>query len=125
MSAIDAPSADPLKYQERPRPTRSAKSGELLTLKLRYKQPERHRSQLLELTLDDSARSFDAASRDFRFAAAVAAFGMVLRDSPYKGAASFDKTLAWAGRSLGADEQGLRGEFLGLVSKARALSRER
>ncbi len=50
---------------------------------------------------------------------------MLLRDSPHKGTASFRDTLAWAGASLGADEQGLRGEFLGLVSKARGLMPDR
>jgi hypothetical protein len=50
---------------------------------------------------------------------------MVLRESPYKGTARLGDTLGWAGASLGPDEQGLRGEFLGLVQRARTLTCER
>jgi Ca-activated chloride channel family protein len=116
---IDVPGVDPLKYQEPTRPSARAKSDELLTLKLRYKQPDGDRSTLMEVALKDQGQGFDAASTDFRFAAAAAAFGMILRDSPYKGSADFAKTLQWAKASLGTDEGSLRAEFLTLVEKAR------
>jgi Ca-activated chloride channel family protein len=120
---IEVPGVDPLKYQEPTRPSAHAKSDELLTLKLRYKQPDGDQSTLMQVALKDDDRAFERASTDFRFAAAVASFGMILRDSPYKGAADFGKTLRWAKASLGADEGSLRAEFLTLVEKTRGLSR--
>jgi len=81
----------------------------------------RDRSTLVEVPLDDRDLTFEGASLDFRFAAAVASFGMVLRDSPYKGQATVDRTLEWAQSSLGGDEGSLRAEFVTLVEKARAL----
>jgi Ca-activated chloride channel homolog len=120
--AIDVPGVDPLKYQEPVRPTSRAKSDDLLTLKLRYKQPDADKSQLMELTLADRAEAFDKASTSLRFAAAVASFGMVLRDSPYKGDSSFASVLVWAKASLGQDRGSSRAEFLTLVEKARHLT---
>jgi Ca-activated chloride channel family protein len=120
---IEVPGVDPLKYQEPTRPSARAKSDELLTLKLRYKQPDGDRSTLMEVALKDDERAFEGASTDFRFAAAVASFGMILRDSPYKGSADFAKTLQWAKASLAADEGSLRAEFVTLVEKARQFSR--
>jgi Ca-activated chloride channel family protein len=98
-----------------------SKSRELLTLKLRYKQPDGDRSRLLEFPVIDNGKRFNNASTDFQFAAAVASFGMLLRDSEYKGDASFDAILEWATPAKGADEEGYRAEFLNLVRKARQL----
>lgn len=69
----------------------------------------------------DRPRPIEALSDDFRFAAAVAQFGMILRDSPHKGAASFDSVLALGERGRGPDGHGYRAEFLDLVRKARGL----
>jgi Ca-activated chloride channel homolog len=113
---------DPLKYQ-RPAPPAGSGAGELLTLKLRYKQPDGDDSTLMEIALRDDGEAFADAPADFRFAAAVAAFGMTLRDSPYKGEADLAKALAWARASLGDDTDGLRAEFVGLVERARRLPR--
>jgi Ca-activated chloride channel homolog len=120
---IEVPGVDPLKYQEPTRPTARAKSDEVLTLKLRHKQPDADRSTLMEVTLKDEGRAFEGTSTDFRFAAAVASFGMVLRDSPYKGSADLAKALKWAKASLGPDEGSLRAEFVTLVEKAQRLPR--
>jgi len=117
--AIDVPRVDPLKYQQSAAPNAESESHDLLTLKLRYKQPDASQSQLMELTLADHAEAFDRASTDFRFATAVASFGMVLRDSPYKGASSFENVLTWAKSSLGPDRGSSRAEFVTLVEKAR------
>jgi Ca-activated chloride channel family protein len=120
---IDIPGVDPLKYQKAAEPTRpAASSSELLTVKLRYKEPDEDTSKLLEFPLKASGESFDQASTDFRFAASVASFGMVLRDSEYRGDASFDTVLTEAQGSLGPDTQGYRHEFINLVKKARAIS---
>jgi Ca-activated chloride channel family protein len=121
---VSIPGVDPLKYQRPSRPVAGTGSGELLTLKLRYKQPDGERSSLLEVPLKDAGQSFQAASPDFKFAAAVAAFGLVLRESPHRGAADLDCVLEWAQAGVGPDDGGLRAEFLGLVEKARALGHE-
>ncbi len=96
-------------------------SRELLTLKLRYKEPEGQTSRLLEYPITDSNRRFAESSKDFRFAAAVAEFGMLLRDSPHKGTATFDSVLELAQEGLGADTQGYRAEFINLVGLAKQL----
>lgn len=115
----------PLKYQRVPQEnlTPAARGGEWLTLRLRYKEPQQNESRLLEFTAKDSGLAFGRASTDFRFASAVAAFGMVLRNSPHRG----DATLAGveecaAAAALGRDPNGHRAEFLDLVRKARSLA---
>jgi secreted protein with Ig-like and vWFA domain len=117
--------AEPLKYQPAPPPaakpaTDGPASRELLTVKLRWKQPEGDTSELLEVPLEDQGGAFDAASADLRFAAAVAAFGMILRDSEHKGTASLPLVADIAGGALGSDGGGYRAEFLDLVRRAEA-----
>jgi Ca-activated chloride channel family protein len=112
---------DQLKYQKPSRPIAGPDSGELLTLKLRYKQPAADQSSLMEVPLPDRGQAFQSASPEFRFAAAVAAFGMILRDSPNRGDADLGKVLEWAKSGLGDDKGGYRAEFLQLVDRARAL----
>jgi len=94
---------------------------ELLTLKLRYKAPDGDTSKLLEFPLTDARAPFARASADFKFACAVAEFGMLLKDSPFKGTATFDSALELAGEGRGDDAHGYRAEFLNLVAKAKAL----
>ncbi|HEV8132822.1 MAG TPA: von Willebrand factor type A domain-containing protein [Acidobacteriota bacterium] len=118
---IDVPGVDPLKYQRPMDQTRAAHTGELMTLKLRYKEPEGKTSRLLEIAILDRGVSFEQASPDFQFSAAVASFGMLLRDSPYKGEASLDRILQIANGARGVDRQGYRAELIDLVRKARAL----
>jgi Ca-activated chloride channel family protein len=120
--AIGGPGVDPLKYQPKPaaEPLRNA-SNETLTVKVRYKEPSASDSKLLEFPLVDREQPFARASLDFRFAAAVASFGMILRDSPYKGNATFDSVLAMAEDGLGSDRNGYRREFLQLVQRARQI----
>jgi Ca-activated chloride channel family protein len=89
---------------------------------MRYKLPEASESTRMDVPFADSSLAFARADDDFRFAAAVAAFGMVLKDSPYKG----DATLQWvrdtAAASQGADRGGYRDEFVSLVQSAITLS---
>jgi Ca-activated chloride channel homolog len=122
--AFDAPAVDPLKYQSPARSSAGADNGELLTLKLRYKQPDADQSALIEFSLKDDGKAFQAADPDYRFAAAVAGFGMVVRGSPHKGQADYAKVLTWANASRGADGGGLRAEFVRLVELARSLPRK-
>ena len=113
---------DPLRYQEvRPRPGAEA-SGELLTVKLRYKDPRGETSRLVEQRLADRAVPLARASDDFRFAAAVAAWGMLLRDSEHRGQASYSGVLSLARGALGADLGGHRHEFLELVESSQRLA---
>ena len=114
-------SVDALRYQRRTETTEQATTGELLTLKLRYKDPETTQSQLLELVVRDSGREYARASEDFKFAAAVASFGMLLRESPHQGTTTLESVLELAEEGQGADAHGYRSEFLELVRKARGL----
>jgi Ca-activated chloride channel family protein len=116
-----SPSVDPLKYQ-RPEQDSASASNELLTVKLRYKAPDGNKSKLIEIPLTaDDIPAFDAASEDFRFASAVAAFGMKLRGSPEAGEISWSKIQGIARGALGSDPGSYRAEFLTLVEKAKQL----
>jgi len=117
--------AEPLRYQQPAvAATRSATtSREMLNLRIRYKDPEGSESKLLEVPLVDRGAPFASANTDFRFAAAVAGFGMILRDSPYKGSATLDWVLATATNSRGADKNGYRDEFIRLVQRAMQIRR--
>ena len=95
-----------------------ASSGELGYIRLRYKPPSGEKSILIERPLEDAEVSFDQASDDFRFSAAVAAFGLLLRDSENKGQANWGLVSELAKGSLGADRGGYRQAFLELVRLA-------
>lgn len=120
---------EPLKYQ--PKETVTAKpavavdvgpaSSELLTLKLRYKEPTGDTSQERAFPLEDTGTTFENASTNLRFAAAVAEFGMLLRGSAHRGEATLAHVTATAAGALGTDPGGLRAEFLDLVREAGAL----
>jgi Ca-activated chloride channel family protein len=111
---------DSLTYQHVSLRPSASKTSELLTVRLRYKDPKGTRSRLLSTPVTD--RGGAKASEDMRFASAVAAFALLLRDSDHKGTASFDQVLTLARDARGDDESGYRGEFLGLVEAARTLS---
>jgi Ca-activated chloride channel homolog len=88
---------------------------------VRYKPPQSPASRPLEVLVRDSGADFRTASENFRFAAAVAEWGMLLRDSDYKSAASVDQVLDAARGARGRDEDGLRAEFIRLVELSRSL----
>jgi Ca-activated chloride channel family protein len=120
----EAGQIDPLKYQQMNALTDAAATGELLTLKVRYKQPDGQVStQPLVFPVKDSGAAFGQASGDFKFAAAVAACGMLLRGSAYKGDFTYDAVLEIAQEGAGHDPHGYRAEFLELVRRAKALSK--
>lgn len=116
--------ADQLRYQKQITFSKEANSGEMLTLKLRYKNPQDQDSTLIEYPISDAGMSFSEADRDFRFAASVASFGMLLRDSPHKGNATFDHVARMAREGAKGDETGYRIEFVEMVAKARQLRGE-
>lgn len=112
---------DPSKYQKPDQLAEAAASDELFTVRLRYKDPDGQDSKPLEVPIQTEKKPFESASQDFQFAAAVAEFGMLLRDSNYKGDSSFAHVMETASSNLGADAAGYRREFLDLVKKARTL----
>ncbi|MEX0714876.1 MAG: VWA domain-containing protein, partial [Pirellulales bacterium] len=103
-ATADIPGVEPLKYQKRTDLTEAAAGDELLTVKLKYKKPDDEKSQqALEYPIKDAGNEFGKASADFKFAAAVASFGMLLRDSAHKGTTSYDAVIEIAQDGLGAD----------------------
>jgi Ca-activated chloride channel family protein len=127
--AESVPPVDRLKYQgaETSKGTShrdvATGSGEILTVKLRYKKPDGDKSELLERPVTDSNAAFASASPDFKFAAAVAEFGMLLRDSEHKGNGTLGAVLEWAQEGKGGDPNGYRAGFIEMVRKARALKK--
>jgi len=116
------PPVDPLKYQRPAVPTEAAESKELLSVKIRYKEPDAQESKgPLVFPLVDEGHDFGRASGDFKFASAVAGFGMLLRDSAYKGNWTLDAVLEVAQEGLGTDRHGQRSGFLDLVRQAKRL----
>ena len=113
---------DKLKYQKPTKPSGAANNGELLTVKIRYKQPDGDTSKLLEFPIKDTGKRFGQADQDFRFAAAVAQFGMLLRDSEHKGDSNYAAVLEIATEAAAGDKSGYRQEFLELVKLASQLS---
>jgi Ca-activated chloride channel homolog len=116
---LDAQGAPPLKYQQPPALSPASTSGELLTVKLRYKDPEGSQSRLLASTVASEA---GRASERLRFASAVAAFGMLLRESEHRGRADWPMVLELAREARGRDAEGYREEFLELAERAAKLA---
>lgn len=116
---------DPLKYQKEANTSpldifTADKYPDLLTVKLRYKQPNSDQSQKIEVPLIDDKG--DNVSNDFRFASAVAMFGQIIKDSQYKGEGSYSKAIALAQKGYGEDKQGYRREFVRLMQTAQGLA---
>jgi Ca-activated chloride channel family protein len=109
---------DSLRYQRPTERTGTASGPELAFVKLRYKAPDGDRSRLMEHAILDRGA---APSPDLTFAASVAAFGMVLRESEHRGTATLDDVIAMATRTRGEDANGYRAEFIELARKARAI----
>jgi len=76
---------------------------------------------LTEYVVNDIVGRFSSASGDFKFAASVAAFGMMLRDSTHKGDVNFERILEWARAGAGEDRNGYREEFIRLVHRAASM----
>ena len=99
----------------------AAKAAELMTIKFRYKKPDGSASSLIEKPVELAKTELSKASADYRFAAAVAEWGLILRGSAYKGGASLGQVESLARGALGRDEGGYRAEFLSLVSLSKKL----
>ena len=121
---IQLADAGDLKYQGKRPDTKVARTGEWLTLRMRYKDPDTDDAREIAFSLPANGLR-KSGSTDFRFAASVAAFGLLLRDSEYKGSASWPDVKEWANASLGHDQKGYRRDFLDLVDQAEKLTRKR
>ncbi|HLP72114.1 MAG TPA: von Willebrand factor type A domain-containing protein [Bacteroidales bacterium] len=117
------PAVDPLKYQSRAAVTRerNSYSDEYVTIKLRYKEPDGQTSRLFEKPVKGYVEDIEDASDNLRFAAAVSEFGMILRNSEFKGTATLDNAASLARSAKGNDEDGYRSEMIRLISTARDL----
>ncbi len=110
---------DPLRYQPRPDdPPLSGFNDELMFVKVRYKDPDGTQSRLLQQPVADRPRS---PSSDFRFATAVAGFGMLLRESEHAGDLTLNDVVRLAEKGKGDDPRGYRGEFIRMVEATRDL----
>jgi len=117
---VGSSNVDRLKYQQAAtRPSASAALDEAMTVKLRYKQPDGHRSKLATVAVRDGIET----TPELGFASAVAEFGMLLRDSEHKGTSSFADVRARARRFKGEDRFGHRAEFIRLVDAAEGANR--
>ncbi|MCW5803685.1 MAG: von Willebrand factor type A domain-containing protein [Deltaproteobacteria bacterium] len=119
---VPAPKVDKLKYQ-RPAERFGRVTSEVATVKVRYKAPDAAMSKLIERIVPDASPAAAQTSNDFRWATAVAGFGMLLRESKHKGSATWDNVLATARGAVGADPEGYRKEMVKLVEDARKLKR--
>jgi len=120
-SKEEIPGIDDLKYQTTKIDPKAFKSKELLTLKLRYKRPDGTKSKLIESALEDKPIELARTSANFKFSAAVAGFGMLLRDSAFMGNTTYESILKLAQDGRGPDRHGYRAEFIKLVEMSRLL----
>lgn len=114
--------SDDLKYQSSEIKESAKNSKEIMTLKFRYKPPESETSIKIEHAVLNKLNALKNSSDNFRFSAAVAAFGMILRESKFKGDADYRLVKELAENSKGKDENGYRAEFISLVKTAELLS---
>jgi Ca-activated chloride channel homolog len=113
---------DPLKYQQQQIDPSAYNSEDLMTLKLRYKAPDGNKSKLISEPVTDQKISLKKASDNFRFAAAVAGFGMLLRDSEFKGDLTYDAVIQLAKGAKGEDTEGYRMEFIRMVESCNLMA---
>lgn len=115
---------DALKYQAQLTGNSNNSTDEIMTIKLRYKKPDEEVSKLIVQPVVDKNTALNSTSDNFRFSAAVAAFGMVLRNSAYKSNASYKSVIELAAHAKREDKEGYRDEFIDLVNEAARLSKK-
>jgi Ca-activated chloride channel homolog len=111
---------DDLRYQEL-RKTLAGNSNEIMTIKLRYKEPDGNVSMLITHPVIDEHTPLLSTSDNFRFSASVAEFGLLLRQSAYKQDASYEQVIQLGKSAKGNDEDGYRQEFVRMVEIATSL----
>lgn len=116
-------SIDPLKYQDQKIENKGHFRNEMMTVKLRYKLPDEDQSKLVMAIIKNNPKDLTATSDNFRFSMAVAAYGMLLRDSDFKGEVSYEQVIDWAKNAKSKDPEGYRAEFIRLVESTQLLSK--
>jgi len=114
---------DELKYQKQQINPKAYDSKEIITLKLRYKLPNGDQSKLIQKPVMDENINFNETSNNFKFSSAVAEFGLILRNSEYKGKSNFVDVIKLAESSKGKDKEGYRSEFIRLVHSCELLTK--
>ena len=114
----------PLKYQQEKMPVKVSNHNEVMTVKFRYKKPGEETSRLIVKTVENKRVLLKNTSDDFRFAAAVAEWGMLLRDSEFKSASSYAQVISLAKGAKGRDEEGYRKEFIKMVENSAAFAKQ-
>ncbi|MCL2145191.1 MAG: VWA domain-containing protein [Endomicrobia bacterium] len=113
VKSVFLPDVEALKYTKTASPQ---DNDDILTLKLRYKEPDSDTGKLMERQLKQNAYvPFDKSSDDMRFAASVAQFGQILKDSRYKGDMTINDIIQTAKKAKGADDEGYRTYFIKMV----------
>jgi Ca-activated chloride channel homolog len=116
-------SVDPLKYQSNDKKVVSSNTNEMMTIKLRYKKPDEDISKLITHSVIDNHTEMVNTSDNFRFSAAVAEFGLLLRSSEYKQQSTYNQVISLAKSAKGNDDNGYRAEFIKLVQAATSLAK--
>ena len=114
---------DKLKYQQFSQISMGSNSDEVCTVKIRYKQPDADKSIQMEEIVKDTHVALEKTSENFRFSASVAEFGLLLRNSDFKGLSNYEQVLNLAKNAFGKDSEGFRAEFLKLVKTAKLLDK--
>ncbi|MEO8887339.1 MAG: von Willebrand factor type A domain-containing protein [Mucilaginibacter sp.] len=114
-------SVDPLKYQKPVEAKTENNSSDIMTVKFRYKDPQSEVSKMEQVTVTGKAIDADKTSDDFKFAAAVVEYGLLLRDSQFKQNARFDQLISIAKSAKGKDDDGYRAEFIRLAESTKNL----
>ncbi len=111
----EKPEGESLKYQTTEVNKNAYNTDEIMTLKLRFKAPNSETSKLIEKSLSANVIPLASTSDNFRFASAVVEFGMLLRDSEYKGDATYEEAIKLANSARGSDTFGYRGDFINMM----------
>jgi len=123
-SSQEVKTYDNLKYQDQGTNNYSTGSDEIMTLKFRYKPLDSEVSIPIEVAVKNKTQKLADCSNNFRFSASVATFGMLLRDSKFKGTSTFEMATNLAKGAITADEMGYKQEYLGLIKTADLLSKK-
>ena len=115
------PTVDPLKYQKRETIQERSDNSEYLNIKLRYKKPDGVTSMLLEKPVKGGVKEYNYSSENLRFAAAVSEFGMILRNSEFKGSSTLQTAIDLANGARGTDDDGYRAELVRLMKTVREM----
>ncbi|MDO4229285.1 MAG: DUF3520 domain-containing protein, partial [Capnocytophaga sp.] len=123
----DGKKENSLRYQDQELNSKGSKSSEIAFLKIHYKNPNPTLGKSIKISepIDFQLKEINNTSENFRFAAAVAQFGMLLRNSEYKANATYQQTIDLAKNAIGKDEEGYRKEFIRLVESAKLLAKEK